>query len=109
MNCTVGLIYIKKLQQTNASTQTLPFHSDSLSPTQSLPSLQPLAGSPRRRDGVERALFFLKEDSTAHVPTTSSGLGRRQLNSPAWKLFVFQVFKTEEMCFSQGIWITKSR
>lgn len=29
----------KKLQQTNASTQNLPFHSDSLSPTQPFPSL----------------------------------------------------------------------
>lgn len=37
---TVSLIYIK-LQQTNASTQNLPFHSDSGSPTR-LPKARPL-------------------------------------------------------------------
>ena len=69
----------KKLQQTNASTQNLPFHSDSLSPTQPLPSLQPPAGNPRSGNHIKGTF---KETAPLIFPTASSGLRRYQLIPP---------------------------
>uniref|UniRef100_A0A4X1V7G5 Uncharacterized protein n=1 Tax=Sus scrofa TaxID=9823 RepID=A0A4X1V7G5_PIG len=89
----------KKLQQTNASTQNLPLHSDSLSPTQPLPSLQPPAGSPRRGNHIKGTF---KETAPLIFPTTSSGLRRYQRIPLSGKLLVFQVFKNQENVFPRG-------
>lgn len=84
MNCTVTVKFniYKKLQQTNAPTQNLPLHSDSLSPTAP-------AGSPR--GGHRKGTF--KETAPLQFPTTSVGLRRHPLvpptTTPNIKLLVF--------------------
>lgn len=109
MNCTVtvSLIYIKNYSRQMHLHKNLPFHSDSLSPTQPLPSRQPPTGGPRK--GNHRKGTF-KETAPLIFPTTSSGLGRYQLIPPSVKVACVSFSKPnqENVCFS-GAWITRPR